>query len=222
VWLVLPLNVDDSLSVGGPAVASSPVLPPQTQRGWATLLERLPNDVFRRGRGMQASWRRAPPRTRVPCPLLMWFESLTSLASVIPLRGGPLILFSLQLLCLKLNRSGVILHLCRVPQAGKDASLSGDVPLQHGLMQLKMMMTGTKTRHFLMGAFQDQALSGRFVLPLGGFWESFGFLLREGLPSGRPRGSLWAPFGPWTPPSPVWKPRAASASPSPSLILDST
>jgi hypothetical protein len=48
---------------------------------------------------------------------------------------------------------------------------------------------GVKTGRFLISAFQDQALSGRFVLRLGIFRASFGFLLKEGFPSGRP----WAP-----------------------------
>jgi hypothetical protein len=87
------------------------------------------------------------------------FQSPTSLPQTQQVRGDP---------------SGEV-PLRRVPQAGKDASLSRDVPLQHGLMRLKMATTtGTKTGRFLIGAFQDQVPSGRFVLPLGSFGRHLG------------------------------------------------
>jgi hypothetical protein len=52
--------------------------------------------------------------------------------------------------------------------------------------------TGSKTGHILMGAAQDQMPFGCFVLRLGVFRASLGFLSEEGLPPGRP----WASSGP--------------------------
>jgi hypothetical protein len=52
--------------------------------------------------------------------------------------------------------------------------------------------TGSKTVHLLIGAVQDQAPFGCFVLRLGVFRASFGFLSEEGFPPGRPM----APSGP--------------------------
>jgi hypothetical protein len=62
---------------------------------------------------------------------------------------------------------------------------------------------GAKTGCLLIGAVQDQAQFGCFVLRLGVSRASFGLLSREGFSSGTPRVSLWPPLGAWAPPAPV-------------------
>jgi hypothetical protein len=66
------------------------------------------------------------------------------------------------------------------------------------------------------GMFSDRCISGSgavwvFCLASGGLsgviWVSF----ERRVSFGTPLGSLWAPFGAWAPPAPVWGPRAASA-----------
>jgi hypothetical protein len=53
---------------------------------------------------------------------------------------------------------------------------------------------GAKTGCLLIGAVQDQAQFGCFVLRLGVSRASFGLLSREGFSSGTPRVSLWPPL----------------------------
>jgi hypothetical protein len=94
----------------------------------------------------------------------------------------------------------------------------------HGLMQLTtatMTLTGTK-----MGV-SDRCISGSgtvwaFYLVSGGLSGVFWVPFEKRASFGTPLGSFWAPFEHWAPPASVWGPRAASAFPSPILILDST
>jgi hypothetical protein len=81
------------------------------------------------------------------------------------------------------------------------------------------MMTGSKTSHLLIDTVQDQAPFGCFVLCLGVFRASLGFLSEEGFPPGRP----WSPSGLSLGPGRLWPLCGAAGSlrfPIPSLVLD--
>jgi hypothetical protein len=85
------------------------------------------------------------------------------------------------------------------------------IPQRHGLIRLKTMATtatspGPKAGHLLIGAVQEQAPFGCFVLHLGVFRASFGLLSRERFSSGTPLDSLWPLLGAWVPLAPVWGP----------------
>jgi hypothetical protein len=64
------------------------------------------------------------------------------------------------------------------------------------------MATGPKVGRLLIGAVQDQASFGCFVLRLGVFRASFGLLSRERFSSGTPLVSFWPLLGAWAPPAP--------------------
>jgi hypothetical protein len=64
-------------------------------------------------------------------------------------------------------------------------------------------VNGAKMGCLLIGAVQDQAQFGCFVLHLGVSRASFGLLSREGFSSGTPRVSLWPTLGAWVPLAPV-------------------
>jgi hypothetical protein len=116
-----------------------------------------------------------------------------------PLPGGLLVLFSIQLLYHKFIRPGEPLRrgspTKEVTPATRHDTLEDDGDDYN--------IYGVKTGRLLIGAVQDQALSGCFVSHLGVFRASFGLLLRERFSYRTPLDSLGPLLVAWVPPAPV-------------------
>jgi hypothetical protein len=140
-------------------------------------------------------------------------------APVFTLRGGLLVLFSIMLPFHKFIRSGGSLRR-GFPYQGRYPPATRPDTVEDGGDDNDV--DGVKTGHFLIGDFQVQAPSGCFVLRLGVFRASFGFLSREGFPPGRPWAPSGPPFGPGRLRPLCGGRRRRPLFPIPSLILDST
>jgi hypothetical protein len=124
-------------------------------------------------------------------------------APVFPLRGGLLVLFSIQLLCLKFIRPGESLR--------RGSPTRGGVPQRHGLIRLKTTATTTGSK-----TSSDRCSSGSgaiwvFCLASGGLSGVIWIPFERRVSFGGPLGSLWLLLGAWAPPAPVWGPQTAFA-----------